>query len=184
MKPAKGNPRPRPRAGVKNEQVLAERVAAAMMARDRFSQWMGITIVDIRPRTATVRMTVRAEMVNGFGVAHGGVVYSLADSALAFACNTHGKVTMAINNTISYPAAVHVGDVLTAIAESDGETRRLGYYRVTVKNQKDELVSAFTGTVYNTKNEHLKSADTTEKLADKSAKAAVPAPAVDAKGAK
>jgi acyl-CoA thioesterase len=155
MKPAKGNPKPRARAGIKNEQVLAERVVSGMLARDNFSQWMGMTIVDVRPRTATVRMVVRPEMVNGFGVAHGGVVYSLADSALSFACNTHGRVTVAINNSISYPAAVNVGDVLTALAESDGETRRLGYYRVTIRNQKDELVSAFTGTVYKTKDEHV-----------------------------
>ena len=154
MKPAKGNPKPRPRAGIKNEQVLAERVVAGMMARDKFSQWMGMTIVDVRPRTATVRMAVRPEMVNAFGVAHGGVVYALADSALAFACNTHGKVTVAINNAISYPAAANVGDVLTALAESDGESRRLGYYRVTIRNQKDELLSAFTGTVYKTSDEH------------------------------
>lgn len=155
MKSAKNAPKPRPRSGIKREQVLAERVVSGMMAKDLFSQWMGMTIVDVRPRTATLRMTVRPEMVNGFGVAHGGVAYSLADSALAFACNTHGNVTVAINNAISYPAAVHVGDVLTAIAESDGESRRLGYYRVTVRNQKDELVSAFTGTVYKTRNDHF-----------------------------
>lgn len=160
---------PKPRSGIKNEQVLAERVVSAMMAKDLFSQWMGMSIVDVRPRTATVRMTVRPEMVNGFGVAHGGVAYSLADSALAFACNSHGAVTVAINNSISYPAAVNVGDVLTAIAEGDVESRRLGYYRVTVRNQKDEIVSAFTGTVYKTGNEHF---------------AKAPAGAGDAKAAK
>jgi len=163
MKPAKGNPKPRPRAGIKNEQVLAERVVSGMIARDKFSQWMGMTIVDVRPRTATVKMTVRPEMVNAFGVAHGGVMYSLADSALAFACNTHGKVTVAINNAISYPAAANVGDVLTALAESDGESRRLGYYRVTIRNQKDELVSAFTGTVYKTTDEHATTGRPAEK---------------------
>lgn len=155
MKPTKAAPKPKPRSGIKSEQVLAERVVSAMMTKDLFSQWMGMSIVDVRPRTATVRMTVRPEMVNGFGVAHGGVAYSLADSALAFACNTHGTVTVAINNAISYPAAVNVGDVLTAVAESDSESRRLGYYRVVVRNQKDEIVSAFTGTVYKTKNEHF-----------------------------
>ena len=162
MTPAKHAPKPRRRSGVKNEQVIAERVVSGMMAKDLFSQWMGMTIVDVRPRTATVRMTVRPEMVNGFGVAHGGVAYALADSALAFACNTHGTVTVAINNAISYPAAVNVGDVLTAIAESDGESRRLGYYRVLVRNQKDDVVSAFTGTVYKTKNDHKATTDHTD----------------------
>jgi acyl-CoA thioesterase len=139
---------------IRNEQVLAERVVAGMMARDAFSQWLGITIVDVRPRTATVRATVRPEMVNGFGVAHGGVVFSIADSALAFASNTHGKVTMSIDNAITYPATIHVGDELTAVAESESEATRLGFYRVIVRNQKDEIVALFRGTVYKTKEEH------------------------------
>jgi acyl-CoA thioesterase len=142
------------RAGVANEQLLAERVVAGMMAKDAFSQWLGITIVDVRPRTATVRATVRAEMVNGFGVAHGGIAFSLADSALAFASNTHGKITVSIENAITYPAPVHVGDVLTATAEIEGESNRLGYYRVTVRNQKDDTVGLFRGTVYKTKDAH------------------------------
>ncbi len=142
------------RTGIKKEQIIAERVVGGMMARDLFSKWMGMSIVDVRPRTATVRMTVRNEMVNGFGVAHGGVMFSLADSALAFAANTHGRVTVAINNSISYPAAVKPGDVLTAVAECDSESRRLGYYRVIVRNQDDTIVATFTGTVYKTKDEH------------------------------
>lgn len=154
MNQAKPTAGRRTRTGIKKEQMVAERVVGGMMARDLFSRWMGMTIVDVRPRTATVRLTVRPEMVNGFGVAHGGVVYSLADSALAFASNTHGKVTVAINNSISYPAAVNVGDVLTAVAESDGESRRLGYYRVIVRNQKEAIVATFTGTVYKTKDDH------------------------------
>lgn len=154
MKPSKPTAGRRARTGVKKEQMLAEQVVSGMMAKDLFSQMMGMTIGDVRPHTATVRMTVRPEMVNGFGVAHGGVVYSLADSALAFASNTHGRVTVAINNSISYPAPVKVGDVLTAVAEQEGESRRLGYYGVIVRNQAEEIVATFTGTVYKTKNEH------------------------------
>ncbi|MDA1081700.1 MAG: hydroxyphenylacetyl-CoA thioesterase PaaI [Gemmatimonadetes bacterium] len=154
MTPQKPTAGRRARTGVKTEQIVAERVVGGMMAKDEFSKWMGMSVVDVRPRTATVRMTVRAEMVNGFGVAHGGVAYSLADSALAFASNTHGKVTVAINNAISYPAAVNVGDVLTAVADSEGESRRLGYYRVVVRNQDDAIVATFTGTVYKTKDDH------------------------------
>ena len=143
-----------PRAGILSRQVLAERVVAGMMAKDAFSKWLGITIVDVRPRRATVRATVRPEMVNGFGVAHGGIVYSIADSALAFASNTHGMVTMSIENAIVYPAPVNIGDVLTAVAKSETESNRLGYYRVTVRNQKDEIVALFRGTVYKTKDDH------------------------------
>jgi len=132
------------------EQQLAERIVSAMMAKDAFSQWLGIEVVDIRPRNATVRMTVREEMVNGFGVCHGGIAFSLADSALAFASNTHGRLTVAVENTISYPKAISPGDVLTASAEEESATNRLGFYRVTVRRADDEIVALFRGTVYKT----------------------------------
>jgi len=145
---------PIPRSGVRRAQVLAERVVGAMMAKDEFSRWMGMTVVDVRPRRATVRMTVRPEMVNGFGVAHGAIAYAVADSALAFASNTHGTVTMSIDNAITYPAPVAVGDVLTAIAKKEAESKRLAYFRVVVRNQKDDVVSLFRGTVYKTATPH------------------------------
>ena len=154
MTPAKGVPRRRSHARIKDAQVLAERVASGMMARDMFSQWMGMQIVDVRPRTATVRMTVRPEMVNGFGVAHGAIVFALADSAFAFACNTHGTVTVSIENSVTYPMAVAPGDELTATAESEGESARLGYYRAVVRNQKGDIVALFRGTAYKTTAEH------------------------------
>ncbi|MBM4193175.1 MAG: hotdog fold thioesterase [Gemmatimonadetes bacterium] len=155
MKPAKPGTKRPARSGIKNEQLVAERVVADMMAKDAFSQWLGITVVDVRPRTATVRATVRPEMQNGFGVAHGGIVFSIADSAFAFACNTHGKVTVSIENSVTYPAAINVGDVLTAVAELEGESNKLGYYRVVVRNQKDDVVSVFRGTCFKTKNDHV-----------------------------
>jgi acyl-CoA thioesterase len=139
---------------VTSEQALADRVVRGMLEKDAFSKWLGLEALEIAPRRSTLRMTVRAEMVNGFGVSHGGIVYSLADSALAFASNTHGKVTVAIENSISYPQPVGVGDVLTAIAEEDSFTNRLGFYRVTVRNQNDVKVAIFTGTVYKTQREH------------------------------
>jgi acyl-CoA thioesterase len=135
-------------------QKLAERVVAGMMAQDAFSRWLGIEIVAVAPDTSTVRMTVRPEMVNGFGVAHGGIVYSLADSALAFASNTHGKVTVAIDNAISYPAAVNVGDELTATATMMSSSRRLSFLNVSVVNQAGETVATFKGTVYKTEKDH------------------------------
>ncbi|MDB4873708.1 MAG: phenylacetic acid degradation protein PaaD [Gemmatimonadetes bacterium] len=135
---------------VSDEQALAERVVAGMVAKDSFSRWLGIEVVGVRPRGATVRMTVRGDMVNGFGACHGGVTFSLADSALAFASNTHGHVTVSIENTIAYPKGIAVGDVLTATADEESGTNRLGFYRVTVRRAADEIVALFTGTVYKT----------------------------------
>ena len=134
---------------------LAARVVAHMMSKDAFSQWLGIEVLEARPRGSTVRMRVRSEMVNGFGVAHGGIVFSLADSALAFASNTHGRVTLAVENSISYPAPINVGDVLTAVAVEESGANRLAFYRVTVTNERDAIVALFKGTVYKTSQEHF-----------------------------
>lgn len=132
-----------------DEQALAERVVHAMMARDAYSQLLGMEIVEVRPRAATVKMTVREDMVNGFGVCHGGVAFSLADSAFAFACNTHGRITVSIENSITYPRKISVGDVLVASAREETASNRLGYYRVEV-TRGGELVSVFQGTAYKT----------------------------------
>ena len=142
------------RPGANDPQALAEHVVKGLLARDAFSEWLGIEAMEIAPRRSTLRMTVRKEMVNGFGVAHGGIVYSLADSALAFACNTHGQVTVAVENAISYPAPVAVDDVLTAVASEESSTNRLGFYRIIVKNQQDVVVAIFRGTVYDTRRDH------------------------------
>ena len=136
------------------DQALAERVVAAMMARDAFSQWLGITLLSVGPHSAHVRMTVREDMVNGFGVCHGGVTFSLADSALAFASNAHGRVTVSIDNSITYPASVRPGEVLTALAEQESATKRLAFFRVTVR-RGDETVALFRGTVYRTEKDHF-----------------------------
>jgi acyl-CoA thioesterase len=131
------------------EQALAERVVSSMMASDAFSQALGMEVVEVRPRAAVVRMTVRDDMRNGFGVCHGGVPFALADSALAFASNTHGNVTVSIENSITYPKPIVPGDVLTAAAEQESETNRLAFYRVTVR-RGEEIVALFRGTVYKT----------------------------------
>jgi acyl-CoA thioesterase len=121
-------------------QKLAERVVSAMMAKDAFSQWLGIEVLDVRPCGATVRMEVRPEMQNGFGVCHG---------AMAFASNTHGKITLSIENSITYPKAIAVGDVLVATADEESATKRLAFYRVSVERGTD-IVALFRGTVYRT----------------------------------
>jgi acyl-CoA thioesterase len=137
-----------------DEQALAERVVRAMVAGDAFSRWLGIEVVEIAPRRSTCRMTVRDEMVNGFGVTHGGIVFSLADSAFAFACNTHGMVTVSIENSITYPAPIAVGDVLTAVAKEDAASGKLSYYSSEVRNQRGEVVGLFRGTAFKTARPH------------------------------
>ena len=131
-------------------QARASRLVAAMLDGDAFSRWLGIELVALVPGGCTVRMTVRGEMLNGFGVCHGGVTFSLADSALAFASNTHGRVTMSVENSISYPASVAAGDVLTAVAEEESAGNRLAFYSVTVRKQDRTVVALFRGTVYRT----------------------------------
>jgi acyl-CoA thioesterase len=136
-------------------QQLAERVVGAMVASDAFSRWLGIEVLEIAPRRSTCRMTVREEMVNGFGVTHGGIAFSLADSAFAFACNTHGVVTVSIENSITYPAPIRVGDVLTAVAREDAASGKLSYYSAEVRNQRDEVVALFRGTAFKTARLHV-----------------------------
>ena len=135
-------------------QQLAERVVQAMVSRDAFSRWLGLEVLEVAPRRSTCRLTVREEMVNGFGVTHGGIAFSLADSAFAFACNTHGKVTVSIENSITYPAPIAVGDVLTAVAKEDAASGRLSYYSAEVRNQRDEVVALFRGTAFKTDRSH------------------------------
>jgi acyl-CoA thioesterase len=140
-----------------DEHTVARRVVETMMARDAFSQWLGISVLDVAPRSVTVRMTVRDEMLNGFNVCHGGISFSLADSALAFASNTHGRVTVSIENSITYPVAITAGDVLTARAEEESASNRLAFFRVTVRRQDDVIVALFRGTVYRTNKDYLSS---------------------------
>lgn len=137
------------------KQALAERVVHAMMARDAFSQWLGIEVLEVRPNACRVQLTVRDDMLNGFGVCHGGIPFALADSALAFASNTHGNVTVSIENSITYPAPVRVGDVLTARADEESRTERLAFFRVIVEDQNGTAVALFRGTVYRTKRPHF-----------------------------
>lgn len=136
---------------------LGQRAAAVvrhMLAHDAFSRWLGVEIADLGPARVTLRMVVREDMTNGFGVCHGGVTFALADSALAFASNTGGKVTVSIENSMTYPATVRVGDVLLADAEEEASSQRLAYYRVRVTKDDGAVVALFRGTVFRTGREH------------------------------
>ena len=123
----------------------AREVGAAMWARDRASQELGMALEEIRPGYARVRMPVRADMLNGHGTCHGGLIFALADSAFAFACNSHGVVTVASGCTIEFLAPATEGDVLVAVAEERSREGRHGVYDVDVRRPDGGVVAAFRG---------------------------------------
>ena len=126
----------------------AKRIVRKMYDQDPFSKWLGIKILDVLPGSCTLEMKVRKEMTNGFGVAHGGITYSLADSALAFASNGLGKQAMSVETSISHLKPVKAGDWLLARAEEQHVGNKIGLYQIRIVNQKEELVAVFRGHVY------------------------------------
>jgi acyl-CoA thioesterase len=132
----------------KNKAALA--VVNHMMEHDQFSRWLGISILDIKEGYSRIRMTIRAEMVNGFGIIHGGITFSLADSAFAFACNNRNTLSVALDTSINFIKPVHVGDVLTATAAELHNGKSTGLYQVEIRNQKDHVIAMFKGLCYRT----------------------------------
>lgn len=132
------------------EKSLPTRVVDRMYSNDAFSKWLGIERLEDGAGSSVLRMTVRKEMLNGFDIAHGGITYSLADSALAFASNGHGIQSVSIETSISHTKPVKQGDVLTAKAIEKNRTSKIGVYEVVITNQKEEIVALFKGTVYRT----------------------------------
>ena len=126
-------------------QERAEKSAAAMWGPDRASQFLGMRIVAVGEGTATLQMTVRPEFCNGHGICHGGLTFTLADSAFAFACNSRNQATVAQHNQISYLAPGREGDVLTARAREVSLNGRSGLYDVTVTNQDAVVIAEFRG---------------------------------------
>lgn len=126
-------------------QSLAERSAAAMYANDRASQGLGIRVVEVRPGYAKATMLVREDMLNGHAACHGGLIFSLADSAFAFSCNSHGGVVVAAAASIDFLAPAQGGDELTAVAVERWRSRRNGVYEVTVANQRGDTIALFRG---------------------------------------
>jgi len=129
---------------------LARSVVARMMGDDLFSQWLGIEVLEIKEGYSRLRMTVRDEMVNGFGVVHGGIAFSLADSAFAFACNNRNNLSLALDTSINFTKIIHVGDAITAEARELHNGRSTGLYLITVTNGKGEEVALFKGTCFRT----------------------------------
>lgn len=125
-----------------------------MLQNDAFSQWMGIEVLESETGCCKLSMQVREEMTNGFGVCHGGITFSLADSALAFASNSRGPISLALENNINFTKKVSVGDILFAETEELQNGRTIGVYKVRVLNQNEDLVAEFRGTVYRTGKQH------------------------------
>ena len=129
---------------------LANTVVNQMMQNDSFSQWMGLEVLEVREGYSKVRMTIRKEMVNGFGIVHGGLAFSLADSAFAFACNNRNNISVALDVTITFTKAVNIGDVLTAEAKENHNGRSIGVYLISITNQNNKQVAIFKGTCFRT----------------------------------
>jgi acyl-CoA thioesterase len=125
--------------------ALAQAVGAAMYARDPASQGLGMTLDAIGPGRACMSMTVRADMLNGHQTCHGGFIFTLADSAFAFACNSHNHVTVGAGCTIDYLSPGRLGDVLTASAVEQTLSGKTGIYDVTVSNQDGRTIALFRG---------------------------------------
>ncbi|MBS1946904.1 MAG: hydroxyphenylacetyl-CoA thioesterase PaaI [Bacteroidetes bacterium] len=129
---------------------LAKRAVEKMMAHDYFSQWLKVEIMEVKQYYSKIKMELRREMLNGFGIAHGGITFALADSAFAFACNSDGKITVALDNSISFTKPGREGDTLTAEAKQISRANKTALYLIEVKNQNNELVALFKGTCYRT----------------------------------
>ncbi len=129
---------------------LANKVVDHMMQNDLFSQWLGIEVIEVREGYSKIKMTVRTEMINGFGIVHGGIAFSLADSCFAFACNNRNVLSVALDTSINFTKPVHVGDVLTAEAKEMHNGKSTGLYHITITNQNQHIVALFKGTCFRT----------------------------------
>lgn len=140
------------------ERIFDERIVMdnsrdvlnAMLAKDRFTEWLGIIIDEHRLGYCSLHFVVRPEMLNGFDIVHGGVIFAAADSAFAFACNAQGRLSVALDVTISFVKTATVGDVLRVTATEIHSGNRTGFYDVRVTNGEGDIVALFKGTAYRT----------------------------------
>ena len=132
---------------------LAKKVIDKMIEKDAFSKWLGIQVLEISSNLCKVQLKVRSEMTNGFNIAHGGISYSLADSALAFAANSDGIKSLSIETTISHTKKVETGDIITATTCEISKNSKYAEYKINITNQNNIQIAHFRGKVYRTKNE-------------------------------
>ena len=121
-----------------------------MLITDAFSNWLGIQVMEIKEGYSKIEMIVRAEMLNGLGIVHGGIAFSLADSAFAFACNNRNNLSVALDTSINFIKAVHIGDTLIAEAIEMHNGKSTGIYHITITNQDQQTVALFKGTCFRT----------------------------------
>ena len=140
-----------------NETDIARRCRELMYSTDHASQALGITVEVDGPGAAVAKLEVRQAMVNGHDICHGGYIFTLADTALAFACNTYNRITVAAVSSIELIRPGQFGDTLTAVASEVHRGGRTGTYDVEVKNQDDELIAVFRGRSYATRKAFFKS---------------------------
>ena len=138
-----------------DKDLLAKAVYKKMMATDYCSQWMGIEPVEIKHNYCKIKMVVKKEMLNGYGILHGGIAFSFADSAFAFASNSEGRVAVSINGTMDFHGSAMVDDELIAIAELIHSTHKTAVYDVNLLNSENKRLYSFRGTVYRKKEEIL-----------------------------
>ncbi|RDV15383.1 hydroxyphenylacetyl-CoA thioesterase PaaI [Pontibacter diazotrophicus] len=131
----------------------AEAVLHRMMAKDAFSKLLGLQVDEVGEGYCRLHFKVREDMLNGFGILHGGVTYSAADSAFAFACNSHGRLSVALSTNMDYLEAGKLGDTLTVEAKEESLKNKVGVYQIRITNQEDVLVALFKGTSYRTSKE-------------------------------
>ena len=141
------------------DQSVAEACGAAMHERDYAAQALGIQLVEVGPGHARMTMTVRKDMVNGHDICHGGMIFTLADTAFAHACNSRNHVTVASGCMIDFVAPARLDDVLTAEAEERSLSGRTGVYDITVTNQRRELIALFRGNSYRIKGHVIPSSE-------------------------
>lgn len=121
-----------------------------LLKQDSFSKWMGIEIISVSEGYCKIGCRIRDEMTNGFGVTHGGIIFSLADTALAFSASSFGEVALALDNSISFTQKSYSGDRLTATSTAVNITRKTGLFDIRIKNQKDITIAMMKGSVYRT----------------------------------
>ena len=126
------------------------KVLATMLGRDNFSKWMGIIIDEYKEGYCKLHYTITQDMLNGFGIVHGGIIFSGSDSAFAFACNSHGILSVALDVHITFIRAANAGDVMTVEATELHTGNKTSFYNVTTTNEAGEIIAAFKGTAYRT----------------------------------
>lgn len=123
-------------------------IVTQLLKEDAFSKWLGIELIEVKKGYCKLKMTVRQEMVNGFGIAHGGISYSLADTCLAFAANSNGRHSMSIDTSISHTKPARVGEVLIAESEEISKSNRVALYTLKVRKENKEIIAIFRGSYF------------------------------------